>query len=347
MRKMSMAVLGILLVSAPLLAHHGAAALDTGKEVTLKGTVTEWIWSNPHCFLQFDAKDDTGKVRNWAVETQNPTAMTQRGWSRTSFTAGDEVTVILEPVMALEVSPDALQALGSLSDIVTAIHHDRPQRPALAQSVPLIRANSMWAATVDGVNIDGRGQIVVILDSGVEKDQPVRGQGGPARPVDSAAALAALVAKTERLEREMRDYEDLLRRRGMTPSIWPVSGKLESGMGGRRNPFGGRGFEYHEGQDIDAVYGTPVMVAASGTVTIAGRERGYGNVIYVDHGAGLSTRYGHLSQIDVKIGQTVTRGQTIGLVGSTGRSTGPHLHYEVRINNQPVDPRQYLPGAER
>ena len=183
--------------------------------------------------------------------------------------------------------------------------------------------------------------------SGVEKDQPVRGQGGPARPVDSAAALAALVAKTERLEREMRDYEDLLRRRGMTPSIWPVSGKLESGMGGRRNPFGGRGFEYHEGQDIDASYGTPVMVAASGTVTIAGRERGYGNVIYVDHGAGLSTRYGHLSQIDVKIGQTVTRGQTIGLVGSTGRSTGPHLHYEVRINNQPVDPRQYLPGAER
>ena len=184
--------------------------------------------------------------------------------------------------------------------------------------------------------------------SGVEKDaQTVRGQGGPARPVDSAAALAALVAKTERLEREMRDYEDLLRRRGMTPSIWPVSGKLESGMGGRRNPFGGRGFEYHEGQDIDASYGTPVMVAASGTVTIAGRERGYGNVIYVDHGAGLSTRYGHLSQIDVKIGQSVTRGQTIGLVGSTGRSTGPHLHYEVRINNQPVDPRQYLPGAER
>jgi uncharacterized protein DUF6152 len=98
MRKMIIAALGALLVSVPLLAHHGAAALDTGKEITLKGTVTEWIWSNPHCFLQFDAKDDTGTVRNWAVETQNPTAMTQRGWSRTSFKAGDEVTVILEPV---------------------------------------------------------------------------------------------------------------------------------------------------------------------------------------------------------------------------------------------------------
>jgi murein DD-endopeptidase MepM/ murein hydrolase activator NlpD len=184
--------------------------------------------------------------------------------------------------------------------------------------------------------------------SGVQDEvPPARGRGGPARPVDSAAALATLVAKTERLEREMHDYEQLLRRRGMTPSIWPVSGKLESGVGGRRNPFGGRGFEYHEGQDIDATYGTPVLVAATGVVMIAGRQRGYGNVVYVDHGGGLTTRYGHLSEIDVKVGTPVTRGQIIGLVGSTGRSTGPHLHYEVRINNQPVDPRQYLPGAEK
>jgi len=89
---------GLLLVSVPMIAHHGAAALDTGKEITLKGTVTDWIWSNPHCFLKFDAKDDTGTVRNWAVETQNPTTMTQRGWSRTSFKFGDEVTVTIEPV---------------------------------------------------------------------------------------------------------------------------------------------------------------------------------------------------------------------------------------------------------
>ena len=101
MRKMFLGVLiaavGVLLVSVPLIAHHGAAGLDTGKEVTMKGTVTEWIWSNPHCFLQFDAKDDTGTVRNWAVETQNPTTMTQRGWSRTLFKVGDEVTVTIEP----------------------------------------------------------------------------------------------------------------------------------------------------------------------------------------------------------------------------------------------------------
>jgi murein DD-endopeptidase MepM/ murein hydrolase activator NlpD len=184
--------------------------------------------------------------------------------------------------------------------------------------------------------------------SGVDNaTQPARGQGGPARPVDSAAVLAALEAKTAKLEREMRMYESFIRFHGSRPGIWPVFGKLESGVGGRRNPFGGRGFEYHEGQDIDATYGTPVQVAASGRVMIAGWQRGYGKVVYVDHGNGLSTRYGHLSEIDVAVGQTVTQGQTIGLVGSTGRSTGPHLHYEVRINNQPVDPKTYLPGAEK
>lgn len=172
-----------------------------------------------------------------------------------------------------------------------------------------------------------------------------RGQGGPARPIDSEAALAELESKTARLERRMWVYQEMVRAGGMIPSLWPVEGTLESGVGGRRNPFGGRGYEYHEGQDIDAEYGDPVIAAGSGRVTIAGRQRGYGNVVYIDHGAGLSTRYGHLSQIHVAVGQTVTRGQKIGLVGSTGRSTGPHLHYEVRINNQPVDPKRYLPGT--
>ena len=182
--------------------------------------------------------------------------------------------------------------------------------------------------------------------SGVEKEAAApSGQGGPARPVNSAAALAALEAKTEKLEREMRMYESFLRSRGVIPSIWPVFGRLESGVGGRRNPFTGRGHEYHEGQDIDAAWGTPVEVAAAGKVTIAGWQRGYGNVVYVDHGSGLSTRYGHLSKINVSVGQTVNTGDILGLVGSTGRSTGPHLHYEVRINNQPVDPKPYLPGA--
>jgi murein DD-endopeptidase MepM/ murein hydrolase activator NlpD len=183
--------------------------------------------------------------------------------------------------------------------------------------------------------------------SGLAESEQPRGQGGPAHPIENAAGLAAIEAKTSRLERQMWIYQDMVRGHGMIPSIWPVIGTLESGVGGRRNPFTGRGYEYHEGQDIDAEYGASVQAAASGKVTIAGRQRGYGNVVYVDHGAGLTTRYGHLSQINVAVGQTVTRGQTIGLVGSTGRSTGPHLHYEVRINNQVVNPRNYLPGSEK
>lgn len=88
----------VLALSAPALAHHGTASFDTSKDLTLKGTVTDWIWANPHCFLKFDAMDDTGTVRNWAVEVSNPTDMTKRGWARSSFKVGDIVTVNLQPV---------------------------------------------------------------------------------------------------------------------------------------------------------------------------------------------------------------------------------------------------------
>lgn len=127
------------------------------------------------------------------------------------------------------------------------------------------------------------------------------------------------------------------------PSIWPVSGPLSSGFGVRGNPFGGPGSEFHKGQDISVPLGTPVVATADGTVVIAGWLRGYGWVVYIDHGNGISTRYGHLSRIDVAVGQSIRRGEQLGLSGSTGRSTGPHVHYEVRINGQAVNPLQYLP----
>jgi hypothetical protein len=88
---------GPLAFSVPAVAHHGSASFDVGKLLTLRGTVTEWVWSNPHCFLKIDVKEENGRVRNWVVETQNPTTMTQGGWSRRTFKPGDEVTVTLEP----------------------------------------------------------------------------------------------------------------------------------------------------------------------------------------------------------------------------------------------------------
>jgi len=86
------------LVSTPIFAHHGNAAFDVGKKLELKGTVTEWVWSNPHCWLKFDVKDESGKVVNWVTETTNSADMMERGWSRLTFKAGDQVTVTLEPV---------------------------------------------------------------------------------------------------------------------------------------------------------------------------------------------------------------------------------------------------------
>jgi hypothetical protein len=92
------AIAMLLTVSAPIGAHHGSASFDTSRVVSLDGTVTDYIWANPHCFLKFDAKDDTGTVRNWAVEVSNPTDMTKRGWSRNSFKVGDHVVVSLQAV---------------------------------------------------------------------------------------------------------------------------------------------------------------------------------------------------------------------------------------------------------
>jgi murein DD-endopeptidase MepM/ murein hydrolase activator NlpD len=149
------------------------------------------------------------------------------------------------------------------------------------------------------------------------------------------------------LERDLRAYEAVLRKRGYTPSLWPVEGKLESGFGGRRNPFGGGGYEFHTGQDIEASWGAPVVAGASGKVVFVGWQNGYGQLVVINHGGGLTTRYGHLSQIEVGMGETVSRAQLIGRVGSTGRSTGPHLHYEVRIDDEPVNPLQYLTSATR
>lgn len=167
------------------------------------------------------------------------------------------------------------------------------------------------------------------------------GTGGPELPLDEMA-LATLMAKMGRLEEDLRAHEAILRQRGYTPTVWPVEGKLEGGFGGRRNPFGGGGYEFHSGQDIEAPWGAPIIAGAAGRVTFVGWQNGYGQLVVVDHGGGLTTKYGHLSHIDVELNQFVSRAQLLGKVGSTGRSTGPHLHYEVRINDQPVNPLPYL-----
>jgi murein DD-endopeptidase MepM/ murein hydrolase activator NlpD len=128
------------------------------------------------------------------------------------------------------------------------------------------------------------------------------------------------------------------------PSIWPVEGRLMGGFGERTDPFSGEG-AMHTGVDISAPTGTPVCTTADGIVTFAAWSSGYGQLIVVDHGGGYETYYAHLSRFTVVEGQDVRRGEQIGAVGSTGRVTAPHLHYEVRIGGAPVNPHRYLAPA--
>jgi murein DD-endopeptidase MepM/ murein hydrolase activator NlpD len=196
----------------------------------------------------------------------------------------------------------------------------------LNNRVEAVEDTSRRLAEQSGVNNDGKTDL--------------RGSGGPAFSLDSVMALEY---KTDDLERRLQIYEAALRERAVTPSGWPVQGNFTDGFGGRRNPFGGSSTEFHTGQDIAAPWGTAASATANGTVTFAGWQAGYGQVVVIDHGGGLTTRFGHLSQILVPVGQSVKRGDIVGHVGSTGRSTGPHLHYEIRINDEPVDPTPYLP----
>ncbi|RJO74049.1 MAG: M23 family peptidase [Myxococcales bacterium] len=126
-----------------------------------------------------------------------------------------------------------------------------------------------------------------------------------------------------------------------TPSIWPTEGWMTSVFGYRQSPFTSAKI-FHEGLDIANNIGTPVYAPADGTIIFTGDRGGYGHTLVINHGFGLTTRYAHLSSFKVEIGARVKRGDIVGTLGNTGRSTGPHLHYEVRLNNIPQDPRRYI-----
>lgn len=165
------------------------------------------------------------------------------------------------------------------------------------------------------------------------------GSGGP------SSNLNGLEEATDAVEREIRQIKEVVDRNQVrlasTPNGWPVRGYITDGFGGRRDPFGG-GFDAHPGLDIATTFGTAIEATADGIVIYAASFSGYGNVVVIDHGYGVTTRYGHMSRIDVGVGTRVHRGMQIGAVGSTGRSTGPHCHYEVRLHDRPVNPLNYL-----
>jgi murein DD-endopeptidase MepM/ murein hydrolase activator NlpD len=177
---------------------------------------------------------------------------------------------------------------------------------------------------------------------------PIRATGGPFVPAKGPLGVSTFDRQLYRIKLARTQVERLSRTLTVVPIRKPMMGDLEmtSGFGVRNDPFL-RSPAMHTGLDFRAETGDPARATAAGTVTIAGWNAGYGKMVEVDHGNGLATRYAHLSAIDVSVGDPIRIGQVVGKVGSTGRSTGPHLHYETRIDGDPVDPQKFLRAGVR
>jgi murein DD-endopeptidase MepM/ murein hydrolase activator NlpD len=193
----------------------------------------------------------------------------------------------------------------------------------------------------------------VITDLGLDMAQleaavPRGGMGGPFVPVKLPADAGPFERQIFRVATTRAQLEKLNRTLALVPYRKPVVGEVEftSGFGVRSDPFLGRP-AMHTGLDFRAATGDPIRATANGRVTSAAYAGGYGRMVEIDHGNGLSTRYGHMSEIHVKVGDSIKIGQVIGAVGSTGRSTGPHLHYETRIDGEAVDPQKFLRAGVR
>lgn len=183
------------------------------------------------------------------------------------------------------------------------------------------------------------------LDDSSDGSRGFEGRRGGSIGESLDARLDNLVEEAERNERSLvelsRYFEDRKSLLASTPSLWPARGWVTSDFGLRLDPYTAKRV-MHNGMDIANRHGTPVIAPADGVVIFAGMEGGYGKVLVLDHGYGIKTRYAHLSEINVSLGERVRRAQRIAAIGNTGRSTGPHLHYEVRVNGISENPRKFI-----
>jgi murein DD-endopeptidase MepM/ murein hydrolase activator NlpD len=199
----------------------------------------------------------------------------------------------------------------------------------------------------------------LMVFSGMSSDKSVGGVGGVSketlsqpRPVSAGAlpAIASYDKKASSLEEKFRNLDtqitDQVLYEAASPNILPVKGYITEGFGSRPDPFDPTERETHLGVDISAPMGSRVMAPADGIIIFSGQRAGYGNMIVIDHKFGMTTRYAHLQRINVQVGQHVSRNEIIGSVGVSGRSTGPHLHYEVWHFNQPVNPLKYVQSSK-
>ena len=226
----------------------------------------------------------------------------------------------------------------SLSDEVERL---RSENVALMSSEARLEAR-LWDLQARLTGYELRTQELAVV-AGIEltADSMLRGLGGEApESLPPADQIEALSRRGRRLTAILDDVESRL---AGVPSFLPAEGELTSRFGYRSDPLTGKR-SFHRGIDIGTEPGRAVYASADGTVSLAGRRLALGNAVHLSHGDGLTTRYGHLSQIAVEPGQSVQRGEIVGYVGRTGRATGYHLHFEVLLAGRPVDPLRYVEG---
>ena len=257
-----------------------------------------------------------------------------------SWKTQSDVTELRESRHALEIENanyrEATSALAGQIESLQAAISDLSSRSGLDPN--LAKAMNRLPAIVKSRAMGGS-----IAEPRREQDLSyARTLSALAAPEDTFGLLRTLLeGLQDRLNILSRNVERRNALANATPSMWPAYGWLSSGMGTRRDPVSG-GLDYHNGLDIAGERGQPVYATASGTVREAGYQGAYGNLIVIDHGFGLESRYGHLSKLLVRPGTKVERGDVIGQVGATGRATGYHLHYEVTANGRLINPLQLL-----
>jgi murein DD-endopeptidase MepM/ murein hydrolase activator NlpD len=217
-------------------------------------------------------------------------------------------------------------------EVTVARNETRRDRDDVRQQAQVVAVRVHQVRVLRDALVANKGQLEAARErKRVSLDKLSSSERADAEEIDSLQQVSADLAAKIRAAQA----HSTVRRVSNSGFIWPVNAPITS-------PFGWRWGRMHEGLDLGAAYGTPIEAAAAGVVIYAGWEGGYGNLVVIDHGGGLATAYGHQSRIAVSVGQNVAQGEIIGYVGSTGHSTGPHLHFEVRVNGQAVDPLGYL-----
>lgn len=298
---------------------------------------------------------------------------TLRGVIKERDTARGEALALSDPDGVGRSDAEKLQDTAATLDILTSAlgntAQERDQMQTVAEKADArvasitqekqaleARNNAIFTQLEEALTVSVEPLERMFRDAGLSPDDLLNsvrkgysGQGGPLTPLSLSTSGQAPSPEELRANAILKGLDNMNLYRiaaFKTPFSMPVKDAVRytSGFGGRNDPLG-RGFRQHEGQDLAGAYGTPIFATADGTITFAGWSSGYGRLIKIQHAYGIETRYGHLAQIRVEVGQKVSRGDRIGDMGNSGRSTGTHLHYEIRIGGSAINPMTFIKAA--